>query len=172
MGKAGEKLVRTLKRKIQQNLSRKINIRIFYTTNKLAKFCSVKDKIPDDQKSNVIYHIKCPGCGEVYVGKTNCCLGKRLEEHGTRSDQPMHKHLSNCVEFQYLIGLHHLPDMDKNAGSFSADSYFFEAVKQNCKPLTISDDWLTLAYLEPLMAKKHHATINHGDKAMRQLNLF
>ena len=57
MGAAGDKLVRTLKRKIQQNLSKKVNIRIFYTTNKLSKFCSTKDRLPDDQKNNLIYHI-------------------------------------------------------------------------------------------------------------------
>ena len=50
MSKAGDKLVRTLKRKIQQNLSEKVQIKTFYTTNKLAMFCSVKDKIPEDQK--------------------------------------------------------------------------------------------------------------------------
>ena len=172
MGAAGEKLVKTLKRKIQQNLSKKISIRIFYTTNKLAKFCSVKDKIPDEQKSNVIYHIKCPGCGNVYVGKTNCCLGKRLNEHGTRSDQPMHQHFSNCADFKHLIGLHHLPDIDTNEDSFTETSHFVETLKQNYKVLALSDDWLILPYLEPLLAKKYGATINHGDRAMRSLNLF
>ena len=77
MGAEGEKLVKTLKRKIQTNISRKINIRIIYTTNKLSKFCSVKD-----QRNNVIYLFKCPGCDESYVGKTNCCFGKRTDEHG------------------------------------------------------------------------------------------
>ena len=43
-------------------------------------------KIPDDQKHN----IKCPGCGEVYIGKTSCCLGTRLEEHSTKPGKPMH----------------------------------------------------------------------------------
>ena len=172
MGAEGDKLVKTLKKKIQSNLSRKINIRIIYTTNKLSKFCSVKDKIPEDQKNNVIYHIKCPGCGELYVGKTNCCLAKRTDEHGSRPDQPMHQHLSGCEEFQYLVGLHNLPDIGKKTNYVTTNSHIFEAVKQNCKVLTGSDDWMTLSYLEPLLAKKHKATINHGAKAMKSLNLF
>ena len=172
LGERGDSLVRTLKRKIQQNLSKKVNIKVFYTTNKLAKFCSVKDKIPDEQKNNVIYHIRCPGCGEVYVGKTNCCLGKRLEEHGTRPDQPMYKHLNSCEDFRYLVGLYNLPDIDKESTSVDITSHFYEAVKENSKTLITSDDWLSLAYLEPLMAKRHNASINHGDKAMRTLNLF
>ena len=54
MGTVGDKLVKTLKRKVQSNLTRKINIRVIYTTNKLSKFCGVKDKIPEEQQSNVI----------------------------------------------------------------------------------------------------------------------
>ena len=119
-----------------------------------------------------LYHIRCPGCGEVYVGKTNCCLGKRLEEHGTRPDQSMYKHLDSCEDFRYLVGLYNLPDIDKESTSVDITSHFYEAVKENSKTLITSDDWLSLAYLEPLMAKRHNASINHGDKAMRTLNLF
>ena len=46
-------------------------------------FCSVKDKIPSNQKSNVIYTIKSPGCAEDYVGKTDRCVITRLNEHST-----------------------------------------------------------------------------------------
>ena len=38
--------------------------------------------------------------------------------------------------------------------------------------LMSSDDWRNLAFLEPLLAKKNRATINHGDKAMKSLRLF
>ena len=37
-------------------------------------FCSVKDKVPAHQKSNVITRIKCPGSSEDYVGKTDRCV--------------------------------------------------------------------------------------------------
>ena len=56
-------------------------------------FCSVKDKIPSHQKSNVIYTIKSPGCAEDYVGKTDRCVITRLNEHSNRSDQPIFQHL-------------------------------------------------------------------------------
>ena len=171
MGAVGEKLVKTLKRKIQSNLARKINIRVIYTTNKLSKFCGVKDNTPEEQQSNVIYSMKCPGCGEIYVGKTNCCFGKRMDEQGTRADQPLHQHLSKCSDFNYLVGLHNLP-RSKGRGIASLDSHIFQAVKQNAKVVARSDDWLTLAYMEPLFAKKLNATINHGERAMRSLNLF
>ena len=61
---------------------------------------------------------------------------------------------------------------DVDLGSASFDSHIYQAVKQNSKVIARSDDWLTLAYMEPLLAKKLNATINHGERAMRSLNLF
>ena len=173
MGAQGEKLVQTLKRKIQLNLSKKVNFKIYYITSKIAKFCSTKDKIPMDQSNNIVYHVKCPGCGEVYVGKTNCCLGKRLDEHGLREDQPMHIHMSNCEEFRYMMNMLKFPDIDKvSRNGITINNHILSAVHENCKVLISSNDWLTLSYMEPLQAKKHNATINHGSRAMKALNLF
>lgn len=180
VGNVGDKLVRTLKRKIHQNLSVKVRLRVLFTTNKIAKFCSVKDKIPDAQKNCIIYRIKCPGCGETYVGKTECCFEKRLEEHAKLSHQPMHQHFSKCSDFKYVLGIHHLPDAfaesaahnNLNSDSHASDSFYFEALRNNSEVLATSNDWLNLAYLEPLLAKKYGARINQGEMAMRSLNLF
>ena len=60
-----------------------------------------------------------------------------------------------------------LPDMH-----VSNDDFCLESLRNNTEVLATSSDWLTLAYLEPLMAKKHNARINGGEKAMRTLNLF
>ena len=96
----------------------------------------------------------------------------------------MHKHFSSCPDFQYIAGLHDLPDAitettssntDSNGNvniNHSRDSFFLETLKNNSRVLSTASDWLTLAYLEPLLAKKHGARINHGDRAMRTLNLF
>ena len=50
--------------------------------------------------ANDIYKIKCPGCGEDKIGKTDRCLQLRLLEHETRNDQPMFLHLTQCQLFQ------------------------------------------------------------------------
>ena len=60
----------------------------------------------------------------------------------------------------------------KDADDHSNDDFFLELLCDNTEVLATSTDWLTLAYLEPLMAKKHDARINGGEKAMRTLNLF
>ena len=98
-------------------------------------------------------------------------IGKRLDEHGTREDQPMHIHLSNCEEFQYIVDLLNLPNIDRVSRT-SVDSHILNAVRENGKVLISSEDWITLADMEPLLAKKHNSTINHGARAIRSLNLF
>ena len=60
----------------------------------------------------------------------------------------------------------------KEADDHSNDDFFLESIRDNTEVLATSADWLTLAYLEPLMAKKHDARINGGEKAMKTLNLF
>ena len=72
-----------------------LNIRIIYTTTKISDLCSVKDKIPEEQKCDVIYNIKCPGCGENYIGKTDCCFGTRMHEQGNKPDEHMFSHYEN-----------------------------------------------------------------------------
>ena len=188
LGKNGENLAKVLKRKLARNLKEKVNIRVVFTTNKLSKFCGVKDHIPDAQKNGIVYHVQCPGCGESYVGKTDCCLDKRLEEHATLGHQPMHKHFTSCADFQHIVGLFNLPEsamesamlnttkqkkvFHKDGVDHSNDGFYLESLRSNTKVLATSSDWLTLAYLEPLMAKKHKARLNDGEKAMRTLNLF
>ena len=109
MGPEGEKLVRTLRKKISKNISRKLLIKIIWTTTKISDFCSIKDKLPNEQKNQIIYNITCPACGEKYVGKTECCFKTRMDEHGTRAEQPMFQHLLNCSAFSYLMHLHDMP---------------------------------------------------------------
>ena len=73
-------------------------------------FCNTKDSISAEQKSNVIYRISWPRCFQKYAGKTDRNLITRLNEHGTKVDQPMYQHLSNCSAFNDHVMLFTLPD--------------------------------------------------------------
>ena len=121
-----------------------------------------------------------------------------MEEHARLATQPMHQHLQSCTEYQHIVGLFHLPEAcldpvnpsnnrittkrnkrnpkgkpsGKQAEDHSQDDFFLESLRENTEVLATSSDWLTLAYLEPLLAKKYDARINGGEKAMRSLNLF
>ena len=71
LGNKGEELVKTCIHKLKRCFKTNVKFVSSYDTKKCAMFCSVKDKIPTHQKSNVIYTIKCLGCGEDYIGKTD-----------------------------------------------------------------------------------------------------
>ena len=173
LGAEGEKLVKKLRNKLKRNLTRDLNIRIVYTTNKIVDFCSVKDKIPEQQKHDVIYNINCPGCGENYNGKTDCCFGARMNEQGNKIDQPMFQHLQNCEQFHFIVSLNALPNIDDdNYVNCKKETYINEAVQNNSKILKTSRDWLQLCYLETFMIKKYKPKINQGIKAARELKLF
>lgn len=76
------------------------SIRIAFTPIKLYSFFSLKDQIPDDLKSHVVYKFSCAGCDSSYVGYTSRYFTTRIDEH-LKSDKQSHvfKHLqssSNC----------------------------------------------------------------------------
>ena len=103
----------------------------------------------------------------------------------------MNQHFSKCAEFQHIVNIFRMPDMCNDADQDSAsrsrrgergpriqsedhtnDDFYLESLRTNTDILATASDWLTLAYLEPLMAKRHGSSINGGEKAMRSLNLF
>ena len=57
LGNKGEELVKTCMRKLKRCFKTNVKFVTLYDTKKCAMFCSVKDKIPTHQKSNVIYII-------------------------------------------------------------------------------------------------------------------
>jgi hypothetical protein len=38
-----------------------------YDTKKLSYFVSIKDKLPLLSRTNIVYKVACPGCGETYI---------------------------------------------------------------------------------------------------------
>ena len=52
-------------------------------------FKSSKYHVQFQQKANVVYKIKCPGCFNKYVGRIDRNIITRIFEHGTKPDQPM-----------------------------------------------------------------------------------
>ena len=96
-------------------------------------FRNIKDSISAEQKSNVIYKITCPGCFQKYVGKTDRNLIIRLDEHGTKVDQPIYQHLCNCSAFNDQIMLSTLPDAVTDTTIVSKELHLHNAVINNVK---------------------------------------
>ena len=131
LGNKGEEIVKTRIRKLKRCFKTNVKFVTLYDTKKCAMFCSVKNMIPTHQKSNAIYTIKCPRCGEDYVRKTDRCVITRLNEHSNRSDQPMFQHLQNCEKFLEIMGLYELLDIDTDVSTVNLQVHIASAVSEN-----------------------------------------
>ena len=130
-------------------------------------FCPSKDKIHALQKSNVVYRIKCPGCQETYIGKTERCLKTRLYEHGTQANQPMNQHLVRCTLFHDTVEQLNLFDSDVNE-----ELHIYNAVFNNFEIVASTNQWSQLEFLEAFFIKNERPGINDGLKASKELQLF
>ena len=171
----GEQLVKSLIRKLRRYLILNVNIVTRYNTKKISFICTTKDKIPIEQKSNIIYEITCPGCDQKYIGKTDRCLGLRMDEHSRRIDQPMYNHLINCSKFNHFCNLFMLPDTNSSKTTVNVDSHILNAVKLNHRILDNNHSrlkWTQLSFLEAYYIKRNSPRINEGLKGSKELVLF
>ena len=151
LGNEGEELLKTCIRKLKRCFKTNVKFVTLYDTKKCAMFCSVKNKIPTYQKSNIFYTVKCPGCREDYVGKTDRCVITRLNEHSNRSDQPMI--LQHFEKFLETMILYQLPDIDSGVSAVNLQAHIASAVCDNWKILGSNANWLHLCFLESLYIK-------------------
>ena len=149
-----EELVKTSIRTLKRCFKTNVKFFTLYDTKRCAMFCSVKDKIPTHQKSNVIYTIKCPRWGEDYIGKTDRCVITRLNEHSNRSDQPMFQHLQHCEKFLETMTLYQLPGIDNDVSTVNLQAHVASTVSDNWKILDFNTNWTQLSFLESLYIKR------------------
>ena len=66
-------------------------------------FSNLKDKIPKEFKSNVVYSVVCT-CGEQYIGNTGQWLKNRFQQHKSRDEHhsALSEHLYNTNHSNYL----------------------------------------------------------------------
>ena len=74
---------------------------IYHKYTHTGQYTSLHSQIP---------RIACPGCFQKYVGKTDSNPVTRLDEHGTKFDQPIYQHLSNFSALNDQIMLFALLD--------------------------------------------------------------
>ena len=58
---------------------------VFKSLNPISRFFNIKDKVPDDLKSCVVYKYECDCCSATYVGKCSRHFKTRINEHLGRS---------------------------------------------------------------------------------------
>ena len=143
-----------------------------HNTKKMAMFCSAKEKIKTTQLANIIYDIQCPACKEHYIGKTYRCFVTRLDEHGSRHDQPIFQHLVNFQQFLEELSILNLPRSDNNISEVELNSHIMNAVHNSSKVLDYNNNCSQLCFLEDFYIKTLKPKINTGIKASKELQLF
>ena len=92
-----EELLKQCIREVKRNCTTDIKFVILCQTKKISYCCTVKNKIPIEQRFSVICQITCPGCFKHYVRKTDPWFYIRMNEHGRKPDQLMKRHLKNKI---------------------------------------------------------------------------
>ena len=81
--------------KLMKEFYPQVNVRvIFRTKNAIQNWFRIKDKIPLDLQSSLVYHYECGVCNSSYVGKTSRHFSARIAEHrgvSHRTGQPLSK---------------------------------------------------------------------------------
>ena len=80
-----------------------LNIKLVFSSFKIGSLFSVKDLIPKELKSCVVYRFSCAGCGACYVGETSQHICTRINEH-LNMDKASHifKHLQDSPRCRTL----------------------------------------------------------------------
>ena len=135
-------------------------------------FCSNKDHIQIQQKANVIYRITCPDCYNKYIGKTDRNIITRLDERGTKPDQPMHLHLTYCVQFAEFLKFYALLDIDAVNTIVSKEPHLHNVVIENTEIIDHNENWANSQYLEGYYIETMSPEINIELKVSKELQLF
>ena len=84
IGTKGEQLLRGFKKKLLRCLNLNVQIKTRIATTKLNLFTNTKDKVPKQNKSNVIYEFTCPKCNSSYIGQDSTRMVERTRLQGPR----------------------------------------------------------------------------------------
>ena len=138
-----------------------------YKTNKLAMFCSNKDKVNSLNKANVVYSFTCPGCSKIYIGKTARNLITRLEEHVEGRESAINLHLNSCFVYHDYLSIFKVFYYE-----FNFQRHKHTTIISSTKIIDIETNWLKLLFLEAYYIKTLKPELNTGVRAGRDLQLF
>ena len=162
IGVKGEILIKSTIKKLCRNFKENVTIITCFNDTKISMFCSNKDKLKFEQKANLIYEFTCPGCQKKYIGKIDRCLSIRLNEHASRDDTPIHQHLTSCMDFNYIVQLFKMPEIDDNCNVVDQNQHLDDAVMNNVTTVDTNHNWSQLEFLEAYYIKTCDPAINVG----------
>ena len=93
-----------------RRILRKLDIRTVFKTSTLGSLLThVKDPVPAQDHSDVVYLHKCLDCGAEYIGETGRCLKKRSEDHEQAFEKPNRQASAveaHCLESEHKFDWH------------------------------------------------------------------
>ena len=109
------------------------NIKVVFTSEKIASYFSTKDAMPRALRSGVVYKFVCAGCNACYVGQTTRHFDTRVHEHLHKKTQPssVYKHLEQNARCRQACDVTCFSILDRDVSSFRLE------VKE-----TIHNEWI------------------------------
>ena len=143
-----------------------------YETIKLSYFTNTKDKISLLSQSSVVYKFVCPDCSSSYIGKTECTLWERTEEHAYKNNNQkeqstIYEHLLTREHYNHIVDLF---NVDSNC--FNLNKFNFCQIRNNTTVIDKANNWNILIFEEAYMIKTHRPSLNCGLKTSKELHLF
>ena len=87
-------------------------------------------------------------------------------------DQPIHQHLSFCMDFNYIVQLFKVPENDNNCHLVDQNQNLAGAAMNNVTIVDTNHNWSQLEFLEAYYIKTRDPAINVGLIASKELQLF
>ena len=79
------------------------NIELVFSSFKISSLFSMKDRVPFDLRSYVVYKFVCGSCKADYIGRTKRHLSTRIKEHlETDKKSDVYKHLNESQRYKSL----------------------------------------------------------------------
>ena len=72
-----------------------------------------------------------------YIRKTGRIIITRMDEHGTKPNQPVYQHLTNCAQFAEYLKFYALPDIDPINTIANKELHLHNAVTENTEIIII-----------------------------------
>ena len=141
----------------------------FWDTTNMNTFLTLKDSMPKEHQSSVVYKLTCPGCQASYIGKTDCCLYMWTKEHAYSKNFEIYNHINTCEHFLYIQSLLNLPS---NIYNLNESIILPQIIFNNCKILDKAKHWTPLLFKEALSIHHEKPLLNHGTKALKELVIF
>ena len=87
----------------KKKLNNITNIELVFSSFKISSLFSMKDRVPFDLRSYVVYKFVCGSCKADYIGRTKRHLSTRIKEHlETDKKSHLYKHLNESQRCKAL----------------------------------------------------------------------